>query len=454
MKKTVLVYNPISGHGHLDSWNAMFVALLLERGWQVFALTPNPDALRLRLRRNGFFPHGGLYILNWDTPTWQLRTLLGWIWRRWNTIGDRFFYKRPGSEAAPHLPLGEYLKRRTCQLVIPFLFRASHFLYSRYRRLRAPETATGQVDPEQHLTSPLDIAIRVNAALRKIKLKPLLGFNMYMDHYKTTSADWQRFSHVNRLPWAGIQFVPATAPTEGWYESPHWRGMCFLDPSVCLHYSKELPTQRFGFLPDITEPSLPDQPTPLATQIRQRASGRVCVFLGGSIGGQKNLARWFEVIQRADPTRWFFVQVGEIHRGTLSAEDLACLDHFLEHRPENFLIEERYLPDEQAFNDVIRSCDIVYAVYRNFRISSNMPGKAAHFRKPIIVSDQYLLGARVKRYGIGLAVNESDSDSILSGLQQIASLRIPDEHFDQYCHDFSPVALAAQLDEFLQNCLK
>ena len=31
----ILVYNPLAGHGHLDSWNALFVSLLLAGGYRV-----------------------------------------------------------------------------------------------------------------------------------------------------------------------------------------------------------------------------------------------------------------------------------------------------------------------------------------------------------------------------------------------------------------------------------
>jgi hypothetical protein len=273
-----------------------------------------------------------------------------------------------------------------------------------------------------------------------------------MDTYKTAPSSWSGFAEVNRLPWAGIRFVPPATPQEAWYHSPQWRGMCLLDEGLCRVYANALPGKTFGYLSDVTETALPNAPGDLVQAIHRRARGRSVVFLGGSIGGQKNLARWFELIGLADAGKWFFVQVGEIHRGTLTAEDATALDRVLDAPPENLLLHTEYLPDERAFNDVIRACDVIFAVYRDFRISSNMLGKAAHFRKPILVSNRYLLGERVASYGIGRGVDEDSADSILHGLSSLAADPVPTEAFARYCADFSLPALAGQLENFLQNC--
>ena len=59
--------------------------------------------------------------------------------------------------------------------------------------------------------------------------------------------------------------------------------------------------------------------------------------------------------------------------------------------PENFFSHTEYLPDETQFNAIINASDIIFAAYKDFTISSNMPGKAAAFDKPILVSTGYLL---------------------------------------------------------------
>lgn len=65
-RSCVLIYNPISGHGHLDSWNAIFVSLLLDRGWKVLALTPDAQALVSKLALRRCIPSDDLHILECD----------------------------------------------------------------------------------------------------------------------------------------------------------------------------------------------------------------------------------------------------------------------------------------------------------------------------------------------------------------------------------------------------
>lgn len=454
-RPAVLIYNPVSGHGHLDSWNALFVALLLERGWRVLALTPDPVALSERLEQKGLAANRNLQILDWNSDRRRIVSALRSLWKRWDKFGDMYFYGKPGSEASVDLPLLEYWKRRFYQAVVPFLFRLSYFVYTRYLRLRTRNKGQEASETSQDRGDcPVVMSHRAVRALSKARWSPALAFNMYMDTYSTSPSRWNEFGQMNKLRWAGIRFVPPAGADDPWYHVPLWRGACVLDEDVCRSYSQALPDKCFEYLPDITEAALPERRSAITQEILQRANGRKVVFLGGSIGGQKNLARWNELIGLADPQKWFFVQLGEIHRNTLTPDDIAALDKSLAAPPENLLLHPEYLADEKMFNEVINASDVIFAVYRDFRISSNMLGKAAHFRKPILVSDRYLLGERVKEYGIGYAVDEDDAASILSGLVNAISNPPSEEGFSRYCADFSTKELALRLENFLHKCSK
>lgn len=464
-KPCVLVYNPLSGRGHLDSWNAIFVALLLRKGWRVLALTPDAEALRARLAERSSASVPNLQILDWDRPTTarerlqarlhRTRAFLRRQWHRWEAFGSMYLRRLPGSEIRPDASTLEALRGRLFQAVVPFLFRATHYVYRHYiRRPPPPDQPPAMPDPEPHLVHPLSIAHRVAAALRRATWAPDICLNMYIDTYRTRPEPWQAFEAVNTVPWAGIRFVPGETPDEAWYATPSFRGMGLLDERICRAYRAALPGRTFQFIPDITETRLPAAESALVRTIRQRAAGRRIVFLGGSIGGQKNLARWYEVAARANRDAWFFVQVGAIHRDTLTAEDTLALDRVLAAPQENLLIHPDYLPDEQVFNAIIAASDVIFAVYRDFRISSNMLSKAAHFRKPILVSNRYLLGERVTRYGIGRAVEEEDAASMLEGLRAVSAAGSLDEGFARYRSEVSEDALAERLDALLLDCLQ
>lgn len=400
----ILLYNPISGHGHLDSWNALFVSFLLHKGWRVIALTPDVDDLRARLLDKGLATSPSLQILPWDA-----------------------------------------LNRSFAQKVL-----------GRLKRLFKQQKTVNQDDPEANYLKPLEFAQRVKKALKLTKWQPEVVFNMYMDLYKTDATSWQAFDAVCQLPWSGIRFVPRQDPTEAYYRSASLFGMCFLDESICEQYRVSLPHKTFEYLPDITESALPSQPSDIAQTIKALAKGRKIVFLGGTIGGGKNLARWYELIQRADAAKWFFLQIGEVHENSLTPEDIAERQRVMQDKPENLFIHPAYLPDEKTFNEIIQLSDVLFAVYRNFRISSNMPGKAAAFDRPILVAKDYLMGQRVTTYGIGRAVPEDDVAQMQAALEllvrdeEITQMR---DRFQAYRDDFSIEALQHRFVHYLKNGL-
>ena len=401
---SILLYNPISGHGHLDSWNAMFVSILLDAGWRVNALTPDAQDLIRRLKSKNQASLERLHILDWNVlrPSFATR------------------------------------------------------VFGRLKRLIGIQTNhqndTKDLDPR--FLDPLEFARRINASIKKCKWQPSLVFNMYMDMYPSEGSRWLQCEGLNKLPWAGIRFVPTPENVEIYYKQSALKGMCFLDERVCDQALRAMPQKKFGYLPDITENALPLTESALVQEVKAKAKGRKIVFMGGTIGGNKNLACWYQLINKADPREFYFVQIGEMFEDTLTTTDVAELAKIKKACPENLYIKLEYLPDEAMFNEVIQTSDIIFAVYRNFKISSNMPGKAAAFNKPILVAEGYLMGNRVSQYGIGLTVPEDDVDAMLTAISTLAhSSQSMANQFENYRHDFSIQALSQHLTGFLKKCM-
>ncbi len=401
---SILLYNPISGHGHLDSWNAMFVSILLDAGWRVNAMTPDAQDLTRRLKSKNQAFLDRLCVLDWNVLRPSLaQRVLGRL-----------------------------------QRMIGLQSRNQH--------------DTNDLDPR--FLDPVEFGRRINASIKKCKWPPSFVFNMYMDMYPSDGARWLQFERLNKLPWAGIRFVPTPEHLEIYYSQAALKGMCFLDQSVCEQAQRAMPRKVFGYLPDITENSLPLTESALVREIKDKAQGRKIVFMGGTIGGNKNLACWYQLIHQADAREFYFVQIGEMFEDTLTSEDVLELAKIKKQCPENLYIKLEYLPDEAMFNAVIQTSDILFAVYRNFKISSNMPGKAAAFSKPILVAEGYLMGERVAQYGIGLTVPEHDVEAMLTALttlvQKAGSM---ENQFKHYRRDFSPQALGQHLIGFLKKCM-
>lgn len=464
-KAVILLFNPVSGHGHLDSWNAMFVRILLKRGYFVLALTGNRKALKQRLDLMGVRGHPALRVLKWKSrPTLQYPAVISRLAHWWWISAEVYGLRLPGSFPLPgSSPLVKW-KKKLFQYVIPPCYWATKFLASLLGVLPQPSKATPTVaepehdspEPEEHgFLEPIDTAQRIINAVRAVAPQPEFVFNMYMDMYKLTPKRWRAFADLCPFPWGGIRFVPqGTDRLESYYSLPSMRGMCFLDENVCGAYTASLPDKVFEYLPDITFAGLPKTETSLVKTLRQRAKGRHVVFMGGSIGGQKNLARWSGLIHRADPMRFFFVQVGEIHPSTFDIVDAMAMDQLKNDPPENLLIHDEYLEKDEDFNAIIAASEVIFAVYKNFRISSNMLGKAANFEKPILVASGYRMGKLVDEYGIGRAVPEDDEPAMLEALNALVTNAPLPHNYARYREVFSENHVADVLERFIAGCLR
>lgn len=310
------------------------------------------------------------------------------------------------------------------------------------------------VDPELNYLEPVEFADRINFAITKEGSSPHLILNMYMDLYRTDYSRWNHFERKMRIPWVGLRFIPSKEPIEGYYFIHSCRGMAFLDDNVCRRYQKLINHKNFAYFPDITDASLPTKKSELSLEIVKRARGRKVVFLGGTIGRSKNLEKWYELISIANPERWFFLQIGEIREENLTTGDIAAQNKFLRMMPENLLIKNEYLPDEKDFNDVIFNSDVLFAVYRDFKISSNMLGKAAAFERPILVAQGNLMGQRVNDYQIGAAVPEDNVPMMLQALEDLVQNPIPSQHFGAYRKEFSEQVFSKSMIEFIGKCIQ
>ena len=421
----VLLYNPISNEGHLDSWHVLFIEIFLAAGWEVIPVSADPQRLRLNLERKGVWGHPCLIWPNSEKP----KT------RPFNSTAIDFY-----------------------QRVLRQVKRTFESPTQREQRLLAARF----LEPQQFK----DV---VSAALDRCRGRVDLIFNMFVDGYLPNSTAWNKLafhqskssnqsvvcSEAESIPWTGLCITPEAKGQHlpAYYSLLQYRGTCFLEEAAVQTYRNAASTKHFAFLPDITDTELPLEPNALAMAIQRRAAGRRIVFMGGSIGKQKNLAQWVALILNVDPKQWYFVQIGRISHSSLTADDAQALKRIQQQPPENLYVHADYLPDETSFNAVIAVADVIFAVYRDFYRSSNMLSKAAYFEKPILVADQCLMGERVSRYGIGLAVPSDSLERIRAGL--IATVQLQDlaQKFTSYRADFNRAEFGRRLTDFATACL-
>ena len=154
---------------------------------------------------------------------------------------------------------------------------------------------------------------------------------------------------------------------------------------------------------------------PLCETVAIRSAGRKITSLLGSIQPHKSIDLLHKCLQTADSSEHFFVVAGYFHRTHFSSSDWTSIESLMQNPPENLLIHNGWLESESVFDSLIQQSSFLFAFYRDFRKSSNILTKGAFYKKPVIVSDQYLMGARVKKYHLGFARTEQEVPALYEG---------------------------------------
>ncbi len=355
----------------------------------------------------------------------------------------------------------EYLKwkfsaaerfRLTAISVLNRLPRALNFVIN-VRQSRRP-SRSGQV--QSNRTSgdvhPKSFEYHVNWALRRRRVSPDLILNLYLDVFKSDIPSWSSIKIDKNIPFAGLRFVGDAEGVDGVCTAKGFKGIALFEESMYRKYSSRYKNLRVIQLPDITNTEFDSVNKNEMKQVQELAKNRTVVFLGGSIGGNKNIGKFVEVITMMDPDHWFFLVVGEVDKTTFTEFDLVEYDKIESGVFKNVLLIDRYIESESIFNGYIYASDIIYAVYRNFEFSSNMLMKASSFHKPIVVSDRYEMGRRVKSAKIGYSVNEDDASSIAYGLKQALEKPVKAEQFTVYNKINSIDEFGNLLQDFVEDC--
>lgn len=289
----------------------------------------------------------------------------------------------------------------------------------------------------------------IRIASTRIHASPSLVFFLYLDMMNERRDELAYLETSLQSPWAGILFHPRDTGREGsraeyYFGCANATGAAFLNPHSVSAYQNRFPNHRYCAFPDVTETALPAQPSALANRLRDHAGSRTIVLLLGSIGPHKGVLDFIEVIRRCDPERFFFAMIGEVFWEAFG-NDQRMLRTFFATAPENLFFQPGYLEDECELNAVIATVDIVFAVYRDFRDSSNSLTKASLFEKPIVVSGEYLMGERVRTYRTGLPVSPGNIEEIVAALEKLRGMPRSEFGFAAYANDHSLEALKTAL---------
>ncbi|MDQ1300108.1 MAG: hypothetical protein QG637_25, partial [Chloroflexota bacterium] len=306
--------------------------------------------------------------------------------------------------------------------------RVTAFALSYQRRYRVP-------GPLRVFFDKLAWVRFVGLQIRRRGVAPDLVFHTWLDNCLTPGLTAGLTDLFFPYRWSGIYFHP-------WYlrepmqfaalrqgpllnhdalRSSRCQAVAVLDEGSAPRLQALLGDKPVIVFPDMADDSPPDPAFPPVMRIRARAGGRKIVALLGVLARRKGLLTLLEVARRASREPWFFVFAGEFHADSFTAAEQTLIADFVRAEPDNCYFHFQRIPDEPQFNALVAVCDVLFAIYQHFLSSSNLLAKAALFEKPILVSERYCMGERVRSYGIGLAIPEDDAAACAAALSQLSA---------------------------------
>lgn len=215
-----------------------------------------------------------------------------------------------------------------------------------------------------------------------------------------------------------------------------------LKHKLMTRVNKEI--QVFPEFADLTQP----EKYWLVDKLLALAGNRFIVFLIG-LNRYKGVLSFIETVINADTRKFYFFMAGKINHEKFSKKELNYINAFINNLPENCYYYPEHIPEGAYINSIIQNSHIVYAVYENFKSSSNFITKAAWFNIPVLASENYWIGATTNQFNLGVTVQENNLRNRMNGLEELAN------HYNYYKLSMNKASYFKIHDEAnVKTCLK
>ncbi len=274
----------------------------------------------------------------------------------------------------------------------------------------------------------------------------------------------KHFSNRFRWPWVGLYLHLEWDPVElaksnpvldtaiiNYFGSNFFRGAGVLDETAISQFSSMVNCKNIVAFPDFAAEAPPKVST-ISTELKVFARGRKVVGLAGHLIPSKGVRLLAEaaLLLRDRPIAFAFI--GEYDPASFSDDDNQIIRKAFGSR--NVFTYLKRINCDKVWNGVFDSFDINFAAYVNFPHSSGTLTKTAFFRKPIIVSEGYLMANRVRDYGLGVVLPEFSGMAVANAISELmdsSKKTISDDNVDRYLQSHSVDRLGPALDILIRQ---
>lgn len=284
--------------------------------------------------------------------------------------------------------------------------------------------------------------------------------------------DWDfQWAHIAqpflRVPWTGLYLqamsyrMPGKAhPVTGGLPVPErmfggrlCKGIGILDEGIAIQASEAL-GKLVITLPDLADGTVSNHQSDreLAQKMRRFADGRPIVGLFGHLQRSKGMSTFIEAARMPDAAGICFAIGGDV-MWPEEALETATIQQALAECP-NVWSHLARIPNEAQLNHLLAACDVVFAAYLDFPHSSGILAKAAVLKKPVIVSDGYLMAERTRKYSLGEIVDQDSPPQILQAILKITKdpdywIALKEPKWQEYCDENTFEQFKARVSELV-----
>jgi glycosyltransferase involved in cell wall biosynthesis len=195
-----------------------------------------------------------------------------------------------------------------------------------------------------------------------------------------------------------------------------WRQLLFLDEFLTAELQSAYPSSPIFFLPDPCPPAYDGDSVAARSKLQIPADRRILLFYGTG-ARRKGLHLAVEAILQLPPELpAFLLCAGEQNPVGKSAASLAQLV-----RQNRARLLDRYVSDEEE-RMCFAACDAVLLPYLNHFGTSGVLSRAVSAAKPIIVSDEQLLGRLAREHQLGLVFPPGNVLALRNAIRRVIQL--------------------------------
>lgn len=261
-----------------------------------------------------------------------------------------------------------------------------------------------------------------------------------------------------RMPGSPIPQTGALPCLEKFWGRKPFESLAILDEGAMEEVEKIGGGRPVVWIPDLTASDLPKRAEGgIASKLSRYSKGQPIILLAGHIQPTKGAMMFCDLADRLRNEALCFGMIGEVAWEMFPREDQKKLKSFAEQHYN--LFTHLTVVADQEINDCISRSQVIFAAYRSFPNSSNILSKAVQFRKPIIVSDGYLMAERVRKFRLGIVIPEGDRDAACEAVLKLAKdpggwCREMNPDWDGYRAEHSIERLSKGFEKLVQHSLK